>query len=295
MGWILAILAGGVLTFNAVVTPDKAADEAAKALRAKFPGAQVKVNIDGKRGKAVLNGRFKRVDVEMSDFQLDDALVAQMAAATPAPLTPLYTTPVPLPEHAAPTNAATSQPKSAPKIKIGRTDEINIALSRFRWNDMPVERAEFYLKNTEYDWDALKSRAQFILLKTDDAKLHLELAPEALAPLVEKRVQNIKNARVSIVGEKLSVRGERQFYGINAPFEVKGTLGFVGPQVIMQAPTLLVSGLTVPAPLAAPLLKSINPLYSVADLKDLPFAVELQNVWARDGKLQIDAALKLKR
>lgn len=299
MGWILAILAGGFLTFNAVVTPDKAADEAAKALRAKFPGAQVKVNIEGKRGKAVLNGRFKRVDVEMSDFRLDDALVDQMTAPTPAPLTPLSTTPVPLPVVPATQASALKVPvqpaRPAPKIKIGRADEINIALSHFHWDALPVERAEFHLKNTQYDWDALKGHSQFVLIKTDDARMHLELAPEALTPLVEKRVPNVNNARVSIVGEKLSVHGERQFYGLNAPFEVKGNLGFSGPQVIMQAPTLLVSGLPIPAPLAAPLLKSINPLYSVADLKDLPFAVELKNVWVRDGKLQIDAALKMKR
>ena len=60
MGWLLAILAGGFLTFNAVVTPDKAASEAEKALKKQFPGAEIQVKIEGKRGKDVLNGRFRK-------------------------------------------------------------------------------------------------------------------------------------------------------------------------------------------------------------------------------------------
>ena len=84
MGWILALLAGGFLTFNAVVTPDKAAGVAADALKKRFPGANVKVVIEGKRGRDVLNGRFKRVDVELADLTLSDLPIATSANVTPS-------------------------------------------------------------------------------------------------------------------------------------------------------------------------------------------------------------------
>ncbi len=299
MGWILALLAGGVLTFNAVVTPDKAADEATKALRKKFPGAVVKVVIDGKRGKDVLNGRFKRVDVELSDLTLDELPIAASAPASPNVSVTAVAPAVAMPGSAnsavGAARPAVTEAVKTPKIKLGRAGEINISVKQFHWNKLPVERADFHFENVEYDFGALKSRSEFVLIRTGAARMHLELAPDALTPFIEKRVANVSNASVHIGDGTLSVQGQRTLYGVAAPFEVKGAPGFIGSQVILQQPSLRISGLPVPALMATPLLKSVNPLYSFADLKDLPFTVNLTAVTAREGKLQIDGALALKR
>ena len=304
-------MAGGLVTFNAVVTPDRAADEATKALRRKFPGAEVRVVIDGKRGKDVLNGRFKRVDVELSNLTLDElpiaaasaspnvAVAAVATSAAPAPIAPAIAMPDVAKnavESARPiqTKSAKAEPLKAPKVKLGRAGEINISVKRLRWNKLPVERADFHFENVEYDFGALKSRSEFVLVRVGAARMHLELAPDALTPFIEKRVANVSDASVQIGDGTLSVQGRRTLYGVAAPFEVKGAPGFAGSQVILQAPTLHVSGLPVPALMATPLLKSVNPLYSFADLKDLPFDVKLTDVVARDGKLQIDGDLTLR-
>ena len=330
MGWILALLAGGLVTFNAVVTPDKAADAATKALQKKFPGAQVKVVIAGKRGQDVLNGRFKRVDVELADLTLDELPIASQSASAqsgsapvaanasvaarenvaanigaapsaqtaPAPPRAEVAPLVPRADGAtsiAPARARNAKTPAAPKIKLGRAGEINISVSRFRWNKLPVERAVFHFENVEYDFNALKNRSQFVLVRAGAATMHLELAPDALTPFIEKRVANVSDASVSIGEGNLSVKGRRTLYGVAAPFEVAGAPGFVGAQVILRDPKLTVSGLGVPALVASPLLKSVNPLYSFADLKELPFDVKLTDVTAREGKLQIDGDLSLRR
>ena len=182
-----------------------------------------------------------------------------------------------------------------PKIKIGRAGEINLSVERLRWNNLDVLRADFHFENVEYDFGALKDRSQFVLVRSENARMHLELAPDALTPFVARHVQNVTEPSVEIRDGVLAVRGRREFYGMAAPFEVNGAPGFIGSQVVLQKPALRVSGIAVPALVAAPLLKSVNPLYSFADLKGLPFDVKLTNVFARDGKLQIDADLILKR
>ena len=300
MGWILAALAGGFLAFNATATPDRAASMARSALLKKFPGAAVEVEIQGKRGKDVLNGRFRRIDVQLANITLDELPFETSAPAvtTPAVAVPAVTVPaINMPAAKGATtlsNAAVSKPAKVKKPKLGRAGEINLAVRALKWNNLPVERADFSFKDVEYDLGALKNDSQFPLVRVGAAKMHLELAPAALTPFISQRAQNISNPRVRLDNERLTVNGERVFYGLTAPFELKGAPGFVGSQIVLQAPTLLVSGVTVPPIVAAPLLKTVNPLYSFSDLKGLPFDVKLTSVAVREGKLQVDADLMLK-
>ena len=304
MGWLLAILAGGLFTFNAVVTPDRAASEAEKALKKQFPGAEVDVKIEGKRGNDVLNGRFRRIDIELAKLALDELPISASATATQTSAN------APNVVRQADGKIQVGQPRAPgapalkpvetklskpPKAKIGRAGELNIAVREFRWQNLPIERADFQFNNVEYDFGALKNRSQFKLVRVGKASMHLELAPDALTPFIAKRVANVSNASVKLNDGQVSVGGARNFYGVSAPFEVRGQPSFSGSQVILKSPKLLVSGVSVPALVATPILKSVNPLYSFDDLEDLPFAVTLTKVEARDGKLQIDGDLTLKR
>ena len=318
MGWLLAIVAGGLLTFNAVVTPDKAASEAKKALQKQFPNAQVQVKIEGKRGKDVLNGRFRKIDIELANLTLTELplamsapapnAVAQNSPTQNAPATNPSTqnssvvvresggaTPAtPRGASAPPLRAVEIKTPKAEKIKVGRTGELNITVRDFKWQTLAVERADFRFADVEYDFGALKNRSQFKLLRVGKSTMHLELAPDALTPFVAKRVENVTNANVKINGSQMSIRGARNYYGVVAPFEVTGTPNFTGSEIILNAPKLLVSGVTVPALAAAPILKNVNPLYSFDKMGGLPFQVTLTKVEARDGKLQIDGDLTLK-
>ena len=307
MGWLLAIVAGGLFTFNAVVTPDKAASEAKKALQKQFPDAQIQVAIEGKRGKDVLNGRFRTIDIELSNLTLTElplAMSAPLASASGAPA-PGVAVVVAQPNgaiQAAPPRDA-SAPKFKPveikkpkpeKIKIGRTGELNIAVRDFKWQNLAVQRADFRFADVEYDFGALKNQSQFKLVRVGKSTMHLELAPEVLTPFVAKRVENVTNPSVAIKDGQMLIRGARSFYGVAAPFEVSGQPSFSGAEMILKSPRLLVSGVTVPGLMAAPILKSVNPLYSFDKMEGLPFKVSLTKVEARDGKLQIDGDLTLK-
>lgn len=314
MGWLLAILAGGFLTFNAVVTPEKAADKATAALRQKFPGADVKVVIEGKRGKDVLNGRFRKIDIELANLTLDELPITSIASsASGAPIKPgAKTRPVASAQENASGNAsgdasgsgravksdetpirvAKSQKSKPPKL--GRATELNLTVRNLKWQNLPVERADFTFSDVEYDFGALKNQSQFKLVSVGKASMHLELRPAALQPFIVKRAENISNPTLTLTDGQITVKGARNFYGLSAPFELKGQPGWSGSQVILTQPKLLVSGVAVPALVATPLLKSVNPLYSFDDLQDLPFAVKLTKVESRDGKLQIDGALTLK-
>src|SRR5215217_6223350 len=67
MGVLLAALLGGLLFFN-TASPRKAEKMAEKVLRDRFPSATVDVGIRGKRGTDTLNGHFREVNVDMSQF-----------------------------------------------------------------------------------------------------------------------------------------------------------------------------------------------------------------------------------
>ena len=313
MGWLLALLAGGFLTFNAVVTPDRAASEAEKSLRKQFPGAQVQVKIEGKRGKNVLNGRFRKIDIELANLTLDE-IPLQTSASAPessTPNAPSVNSPVVESNgaiQAAPPRTAeapafkrveipassASKPAKIKKIKLGRTDELNIVLRDFKWQSLPIERAVFQFADVEYDFGALKEQSQFKLVRVGKSTMHLELTPEALTPLVVKRLENVADPRVILKEGQMGITGARNFYGVSANFEVKGQPGFRGAQVILLAPRLLISGVGVPAMVAAPILKNVNPLYSFENLRGAPFDVTLTKVESRAGKLQVDGELTVK-
>lgn len=304
MGWLLAIVAGGLLTFNAVVTPDRAASEAKKALQKQFPDAEIQVAIEGKRGKDVLNGRFRSIDIELANLTLNEL---PLSVNAPVAEMPAGSSPTIVREPNGAIIAGQPRPQSEPKYrpvkvktpkpektKLGSTGELNIAVRDFKWQNLSVERAQFEFDDVEYDFGALKNRSEFKLTRLGKSTMHLELAPDALTPFIAKRVENVTNPSVIIKDGQMTVKGARNFYGVAAPFEVIGTPDFVGAEMILKSPKLLVSGFTVPALVSTPILKSVNPLYSFDKIEGFPFKVSLTKVEARDGKLQIDGDLTLK-
>ena len=307
MGWLLAIVAGGLLTFNAVVTPDRAASEAKKALQKQFPDAEIQVEIDGKRGKDVLNGRFRSIDIDLANLTLTELPLSVSGALATTPVAGAPGAPAIVREPDGAIIAGEVRPQSAPKyqpvkiktpkpekIKIGSTGELNIAVRNFKWQNLSVERAKFEFADVEYDFGALKSRSEFKLVRLGQSKMHLELAPTALTPFIAKKVENVTNASVLLNNGQMTVKGARNFGGVAAPFEVVGTPDFAGAEMILKAPKLLVSGFTVPNVVSTPILKNVNPLYSFDRIEGFPFKVKLTKVEARDGKLQIDGDLTLK-
>src|SRR5437762_3013993 len=124
---IIGVLLGGVLLFNSVVTPGRAAKEAEKSLRKKFPGATVNVEIEGKRGRDALKGRFKTVRVELANARVDGFPIQGKESDDTTP------------EKA---------------VKEGTIEHLELELRDFSFGDLPVKTATLSFDDVRYDFNA---------------------------------------------------------------------------------------------------------------------------------------------
>ena len=262
MEWILAALLGGFLAFNSAVTPDKAAQLAQKSLQEKFPSSQVKVEMEGKRGNDVLNGKFKRVRIEINDLNVGE-----------------------LPMSA----ASGEKPK-----KIGHAKNVELSLKNAKLGATRVQSADLQFTDLRYDLDALKERSQFSLVGFGSAKLSLALQAAQLQPLLAPKVSGAQNVELSLQNDTLTVSGTRTVLGFPAPFSWSATPVFRGPELMLENQKLLVSGLPVPAHVARQIVGEVKSVYSLSNLGNLPFRVEVKRVLARNQTLQIEADLLAK-
>ncbi len=260
MGYLLAALLGGFFLFNGAATPDRAAKIAEKSLRKQYPGADINVEIEGKRGAPVLKGNFKRVRVEMANLTL----------------------------AALPFEAAAGRPK------LGRIGKIEVALRDLKLGNLPVSRAEMLFEGVAYDFNALKKRGQFRLVKLDKANLGLQLSASALLPAFEAKLQNTTDVTVVAEGQTLTVRGNRAVMGNVTPILVSGQLVGRGSELRLEGASLSVGGQKVPDAAASVLLKDLNPLYDFDKGLKWPFQTQITSASGAGNAIDIQADLGLK-
>lgn len=259
MGYLLAALLGGFFLFNTSATPQKVARLAEKALQKQYPGADVNVEIEGKRGRAVLKGDFRRVRVEMSHLTL---------AALPF------------------------QP-SRGVSKIGRAGKIELDLSDLQLGNLPVSRARLDFEDVEYDFGALKKSAQFQLVRTGAARLQLQLSAQAMLPAFAAKLQNTTDVSVSTEGQTLTLRGNRSVLGATTPIVVSGQLAGRGSELRLENPVLTIASARVPDVAANVLLKDLNPLYDFDKSLKWPFRTEITSVSGAGNQIDLSANLRL--
>ncbi|HEX8464040.1 MAG TPA: LmeA family phospholipid-binding protein [Abditibacterium sp.] len=256
----MAALLGGFLVFNGAATPQKAATMAQSALQKQYPGANVEVQIEGKRGVDVLKGRFRRVRVGLSDVALADL-----------PFTP---------------------PKN-PK-KIGRAAKIEVDLKRITWGNVPIDTARLDFQQVEYDFEALRKQSQFQIVKMGPSQMRVQLRGESLRPLFAARLQNIDEPEVHLEGNGLRVTGARTVLGLRTPVELTAGLIGVGNEVRLFEPQIRVGGVALPAVATASLTKDVGSLYAFDREGRWPFTVRIDRVTAQNETLGIETSLTLK-
>src|SRR5688572_1733945 len=133
---LLAALLGGFLLFNSAATPEKAEKIIESALQKTYPRGTVNAEVEGKRGRAVLKGNFRRVRLEMTGIGDVDGL----------PFLP-----------------------AREDSKKGHLGRLELALRDFRFNELPVENAEFGFDKVVYDVDALKKTSKLMLVSSGPA------------------------------------------------------------------------------------------------------------------------------
>ncbi len=269
MGYFFAALLSGFFLFNQAASPKKAAQIAEKALQKQYPSANIKVEIEGKRGSDVLKGRFRRVRVEMSNLTL-----TQLPFAAPDT-----------------GSAASNAPKR--KVKIGRARKIEVELRDLTMGKLPVSHARLDFSEVQYDFLALKNRAQFEILKSGPAKLQLQLSAASLLPTFAAKLQNTENVTVSIEGKILRLNGTRAVLGRDAPILVTGELVGRGAQLRLENESISLNGATLPNAAAKLLLKDLNPLYDFDKGLKWPFRTEITAMSGQGNMIDLSADLLL--
>ncbi len=266
MGYFLAALLSGFFLFNSAATPQKAAKMAEKALQKQYPSAKVNVKIEGKRGTDVLKGRFRLVRVEMSNLA-----VSQLPVTAPT-------------GSLAPNN----QPK---KQKIGRAQKIEVDLSELTLGKLPVSRARLDFERVQYDFEALKNRAEFQILQSGPATMQLQLSMTALLPSFAEKLKNTDDVTVAIEGKTMTLRGTRQVLGTTTPLIVSGELSGRGAQLRLENATLSLGGITLSGVVANALLKDLNPLYDFDKGLNWPFQTQITDARGQGNQLDLKANL----
>lgn len=236
MGWLLGLLAGGLVVFQTQVTPDKVAEKAVAALRERYPGATVAVRMTGRNGRPVLRGQFKTVNLVMSNFTAGDTLFPLAAVAS--------------------------------VDEAGHVDQISADLQSFVWQDMPVARCQLQFEDVTFDWGRLKSEHDIVLQQTGAGQLRLTLDQTALAKVLEPRLAGIRAPRLRCRNGYLLLTGKYPLpvVGTLVPFSLRVTpQARSGGQIRLEDPHLRVVGLGVPGVLTNYLMGRLNPVFSLPD------------------------------
>lgn len=276
MAYFLAALFGGFFLFNSLATPKKAARAIESSLRQLFPGAQVRADVQGKRGRDVLKGRFRSARIEMSGFSFDSG--AGLAVQV------------------------------VPSAKnLGRVGRFEVVLRDFGFQSFRIQSAEMSLDNLFVDWKALRKSSQLKLVASPDpstprttGRVRLVLGQDALQSWVRASYPDLANATVALSGNSgIRVRGTRALMGGEIPFELAGRLNVRDGRVLEVAgATVTAGGVPLTGPLAAPFTKSLSSLFELDPQGAWPLSVSQTQIQVQNAPsgpaLVLEAAIALK-
>ena len=264
MGLLLAAVLGGFFGFNALATPDKAAQIMKDALQKRYPAAQIVTTVEGKKGRDVLKGRFSRVRLEMSNLGAIDGV----------PLEP---------------------PGGGKAKKLGMVKHFELLLRNFTFDKTPVESAELTVDDIAYDFNALKDKNQLRVVNSGAGTAHLTVAADALESLLVEKFPTIKEIDLAMQDGQVRVSGKKMVPLINlgVPFhmtarvEIRNTneIWVVDEHVAFEK----VTGFSLNV---SKLFEQMNPVYVFDKDKKWPFAVQVTSLTTANDKMDLSATLK---
>jgi hypothetical protein len=226
------------------------------SLRKTFPRATVNAEVEGKRGRAVLKGNFRRVRLELANVGNIQGLPF-------------------VPAHKA--------------EKVGHLGRLELALRDFQFNGLPVEKAEFAFDKVEYDTKALKETSKLMLLRSGPATARMTIGAPALETLMARNLKGITDVKMSLRDGRVVMNGKKQLplVEIGVPFtftarpEPRGNeIWLTDARVAMEN----VTGFTFPV---KNLLGDLNPIYAFDPEGKWPFRVRITNVTAQNDSMEI--------
>jgi len=266
MGYLLAALLGGFFVFNSQATPQRAERAIEKVLVKQFSGATVDAEVEGKKGRDVLKGRFRRVKLSLSNFNLEGAGLGVQAV---------------------------------PSAKsLGRIGRFEMSLRDFAFGGARVGTLDMGFDSATFDWKALKNQSELKLVSCGPGTARASVGAAALEPLLKARLKDVQDMKLSIAsGNRVRVSGTRPAPVINVPvsFEVAGRLEVRnGREIWLADPTATMGGMALAAPLTKAALGSVNPLYVFDPENKSPFAIQITELKTGAGSVEIATNLTFK-
>ncbi len=263
MGYLLAALVGGVLFFNSQATPKRAAHVMEDALRRQYPGTQINVQVEGKRGLNVIHGKFKTVRLQMSGGSGNGLSVLPIAAVAKAKNT-------------------------------GRIGQMALQLHDFQLEGLQIESADITWSDVVYDFDALRKTNKLNLLQTGPANAHVVVPASSLQTLIAQRVKDIQSPKLTLQNGRVIITGTRPapIFGTPLPFTMSARpIVKNGTQIWLSDPQASISGVNLPATMVNNLAQGFNPVYTFTVGEKWPFAMNITRLNAQNDKLELFADL----
>lgn len=266
MGYLLAALLGGFFVFNSQATPQRAERAIEKVLVQRFPGATVNAEVEGKKGRDVLKGRFRRVKLSLANFDLSGGGLGVQAV---------------------------------PSAKsLGRVGRFEMSLRDFAFSGVRVGTLDVGFGAATFDWKALKNQSQLKVVSCEPGTAKLSIAAAAIEPFLKTRLKDVQDMKLSIAPDnRVKVSGKRPAPIVNVPvsFEVAGRLEVRnGREIWLADPTATMGGMALAAPLAKAALGSVNPLYVFDPENKSPFAVQITKLKTGADNVELNANLIFK-
>ena len=273
---LLAALVGGFLLFNASATPQKAEKAIEASLRKSYPRATIDAQVEGKRGRAVLKGNFRRVRLAMSGIGDVDGLPLGAAGSAPG--------------NAPGSDGANS---AEPPRKSGHLGRLELALSDFRFNEVPVESAEFAFDDVTYDLGALKKSSKLLLWRSGPASGRLTLGAAAMETLVARSLKGVRDVKISLRDGRLVMNAKKvlPLFDLGLPFILTARPEPRGNEIWLTDGRLAMENTTGLSLSVKNLLNDMNPIYAFDPEGKGPFRVRIKSVVAQNDKMDIVADL----
>ena len=260
MEWFLAALVGGFLGFNALATPGRAEKTLEASLRKTYPQATINAEVEGKRGRAVLKGNFKKVRLEMSNIGSLDNL---------------------------PFGAGTAK-------KVGYLGRLELVLNNFQFNGLPVQRSEFNFNDVAYDFNALKNDSKLSFVKCGPANAKIVLGAAALEQNFGNLLEGVTDVKIALREGLLHMDAKKTLplIKIGVPFHMTATpIIKNGNEIWLTNGRLAFENTTGLSLRVNNVLADLNPIYVFDAEKKWPFRVNLSGVDAQNNRMTINANL----
>jgi hypothetical protein len=126
------------------------------------------------------------------------------------------------------------------------------------------------------------------------SKVHLIVNAASLQKLMQGRVPDVSNLRLSLQNDRVKITGTRPapFIGVPLPFALDAKLeARQGDQLWLTDARLTLGGAPVPEGVAKSVLGSMNPVYVVNFTQEWGFRTAIKTITTRNDKLDITGNL----